>query len=494
MNNDVSPGGQNKSVKVPLSVKLCYGLGDIYGGGSFNIINFFYAFFLANIVRIPTYWAAVIMMVARLWDAFSDPIMGLITDNTRSKFGRRKPYFIAGIPLIVISMIWVWYPASFQDMTLKILFTGAGYLFYNTVVTMVIVPYTAYAPEITMDYYERNSLNTIRVVFSLLSSLMCALVPLEIVSVVLNKTGSYANSYFVMALVIGLIFALPYIGVILGTKERKDFMSAPKIKGSWKPMLQSLKVRSFRKLVLLYLCIFVSLDLITTSFQFYMSYVLKRPEEFSFVLGLLIIVEIAAAFLTAPLAKKDGKQYAALFGCAIWILTGLCTLLLTPDSPGFLIYVIAMMMGFGMAFPIVLLTSLFADVTDIGELYFGTRVEGVFSGVQTFIRKCASAIANASFMAILGLTGFVAPISKITGIREELIYQLQPDSMLTFISLTIAVFPILFLGIGIYILIRWPITSENHAKTIRYLEAKRAGNQPDALLENEVLALRDTVL
>lgn len=283
MNNDASHGSQNESVKIPLSVKLCYGLGDIYGGGSFNIINFFYAFFLANIVRIPTYWAAVIMMVARLWDAFSDPIMGLITDNTRSKFGRRKPYFIAGIPLIVISMIWVWYPASFQDMTLKILFTGAGYIFYNTVVTMVIVPYTAYAPEITMDYYERNSLNTIRVVFSLLSSLMCALVPLEIVSIVLNKTGSYANSYFTMALIIGLIFALPYIGVILGTKERKDFMSAPKIKGSWKPMLQSLKVRSFRKLVFLYLCIFVSLDLITTSFQFYMAYVLKRPEEFSFV-------------------------------------------------------------------------------------------------------------------------------------------------------------------------------------------------------------------
>lgn len=494
MKNDVSSGAQKESVKVPLVVKLCYGMGDIYGGGSFNIINFFYAFFLANIVRIPTYWAAVIMMVARLWDAFSDPIMGLITDNTRSKIGRRKPYFIAGIPLIVISMIWVWYPAAISDMTLKILFVGAGYLFYNTVVTMVIVPYTAFAPEITMDYYERNSLNTIRVVFSLVSSLMCALVPLEIVSVVLNKTGSYATSYFVMSLVIGLIFALPYIGVIFGTKERKDFMSAPKIKGAWKPMFQSLKVRSFRKLVLLYLCIFVSLDLITTSFQFYMAYVLKRPEEFSFVLGVLIVVEIIAAFFTAPLAKKIGKQYATLFGCVIWIITGLCTLLLTPQSPGFLIYLIAMMMGFGMAFPIVLLTSLFADVTDIGELYFGVRVEGVLSGVQTFIRKCASAIANAAFMAILGVTGFIAPISEITGIREQLIYQQQPESLLTFISLTIAVFPVVLLGIGILVLIKWPITGENHAKTIRYLEAKRAGEQPDALLENEVLALRDTIL
>lgn len=493
MKKALNENASEKSVKVPFSVKLCYGLGDIYGGGSFNIINFFYAFFLANIAGIPTYWAAIIMMVARLWDAISDPIMGFISDNTRSKLGRRKPYFIAGIPLIIISMIWVWYPISSDNLTLKILFAASGYLFYNTVVTMVIVPYTAFAAEITLDYYERNSLNTVRMVFSLLSSLMCALVPLSIVSFVSSKTGNYADAYFVMALIIGLIFGLPYIAVSLGTKERKEFYTAPVRKDPWAPMFKSLKVRSFRKLIVLYLCVFVSLDLITTSFQFYMAYVIKRPDDFSLVLGALIIAEIIAALFTAPMSKKIGKPYTAIIGCIVWIITGLMTLFITPESPGAAIYIIGILMGVGMAFPITLLNSLFADVTDIGELYFGSRVEGTFSGVQTLIRKCASAVANSVFMAALGFAGFIAPIKKIVGLKEVLEYQKQPESLSTLIRLTIAVFPLLLLAVGIAILLKWPITSKNHEKTLRYLEAKRKGEEPDEILKTEVLQLRDNV-
>jgi len=115
--------------RVPLRTKIAFGVGDIYGGGSFNIINFLYAFYLANILGLPTKWAAAIMMVARLWDAVSDPLMGFITDNTRTRLGRRKPYFIAGIPLIVVSMAWVWYPLATESMALRVLFAESGYIF-----------------------------------------------------------------------------------------------------------------------------------------------------------------------------------------------------------------------------------------------------------------------------------------------------------------------------------------------------------------------------
>jgi oligogalacturonide transporter len=79
--------------KVPFKTKLAFGLGDIYGGGSFNIINFLYAFFLANIVGLPPYWAAVVMMTARLWDALADPLMGAITDRTQSLASGRRGLF-----------------------------------------------------------------------------------------------------------------------------------------------------------------------------------------------------------------------------------------------------------------------------------------------------------------------------------------------------------------------------------------------------------------
>ncbi|MBU0934989.1 MAG: MFS transporter [Spirochaetes bacterium] len=479
--------------KVPLRVKIAYGLGDIYGGGSFNIINFLYAFFLANIVGIPAYWAAAIMMVARLWDAVSDPLMGFISDNTRTRIGRRKPYFIAGIPLILISMIWVWYPISSGSLLLKVLFAGAGYIFYNTVVTIVMVPYMSFAAEITLDYYERNSVNTVRMMFSLGSSLMCAILPLAIVKAVSAATGSYTRGYLAMAIIVGLIFALPYLAVIFGTRERTDFAAAPVRRDWWRPMLQSFKVRSFRRLIILYLTVFVSLDLITTSFQFYMTYVLLRPDDFTLVLALLIVVEIVAALFTAPLVKKTNKQTAVIFGCALWILAGLATFLLSPASPSYIIFIIAAIMGIAMAFPVVLLNSLFADVTDIGELYFGSRVEGTFSGVQTFVRKVASAVANSLFMATLGWAGFVAPLRQISGLNEILVYQSQPEGFALAVKATIAFVPLVLLTIGILITVRWPITSTNHARTLQYLEAKRKGELPDPALAAEVEQLRDTI-
>lgn len=481
------------NAKVPLGVKIAFGMGDIYGGGSFNIINFLYAFFLANVLRIPAGWAAVIMMVARLWDAVSDPLMGAISDNTRTALGRRKPWFVAGMPLIVVSMVWIWYPPALGSEALRVLYAAAAYVFYNTVTTMVLVPYMSMAAEVTLDYYERNSLNTVRMMFSLGASLMCAIVPLAIVKAVSAASGSIASGYFAMALAMGLVFALPYLAIVFLVPERKDFSESPKAGIGLRAMRDSFKVRSFRRLVVLYLTVFVSLDLITTSFQFYMTYVLGRPDDFTLVLALLIVVEILAALLIPPLVRLSSKRTVTIAGCFLWIIAGLATLFVTPGNSA-LIYGIAALMGVAMAFPVVLLNSLFADVTDVGELYFGTRMEGTFSGVQTFVRKCASALANASFMAILGLTGFVQPLRIVEGLGERLVFQGQPELLKTFIRATIAFAPAALLGIGIAAAWKWPITSDRHARLLGYLETKRTGGTADPGLEREMAALRDTVL
>jgi oligogalacturonide transporter len=482
-----------KDPRVPLRTKIAFGVGDIYGGGSFNIINFLYAFYLANIVGIPTVYAAGILLIARIWDAVSDPLMGFLSDNTRSRFGRRKPYFMAGIPLILVSMIWVWYPLTTELLFWKVLFVGAGYIFYNTVVTLVMVPYMSFAAEITLDYYERNSLNTVRMIFSLASSLMCAILPLAIVREVSARTGSYTRGYLVMALVIGLIFALPYIAVILGTQERQAFSSAPPRKDWWRPMINSFRLKSFRKLVVLYLTIFVSLDIITASFQFFMTYVIKRPDEFAPVLAVLILVEIVAALFTAPVVKKTNKALATAAGCVLWIFAGLATLLIRAESPGYMIYLVAAVMGAAMAFPVVLLNSLFADVSDVGELFFGSRVEGTFSGVQTFVRKVASALANALFMLALGWSGFTAPLKRVEGLQEILIYQDQSPLVELTVRGTIAFVPLVLLSLGIGTALKWPISSDRHAETLLYLESQRKGEACDPALARRVEALKETV-
>lgn len=180
-------------------------------------------------------------------------------------------------------------------------------------------------------------------------------------------------------------------------------------------------------------------------------------------------------------------------GCGLWILAALSTLLINDGSPGFGIYLVAAIMGAAMAFPIVLLNSLFADVCDIGELFYGSRVEGTFSGVQTFVRKLASAGANALFMLVIGWSGFVAPIKRIEGIREILIFQDQPHLLEQAVRFTIAFVPLVLLIIGILVASRWPISSERHKKVLEYLKYHRKGEECDPALTAEVEELRDTV-
>jgi len=107
--------------KVKTSTKWFFALGDIFQGGYFNIVNFFYSIFLTDVVGISPIWAANVFLLGKIWDAVTDPAMGIITDNTRSRFGRRRPFILAGAPLILITFVMMWYPLSSGSETAKII-------------------------------------------------------------------------------------------------------------------------------------------------------------------------------------------------------------------------------------------------------------------------------------------------------------------------------------------------------------------------------------
>ena len=100
--------------KLKLSTKLGFGVGDIYGGGAMLIIGIYYLHYLTDVMLISPALAGVAFFVSKIWDAVTDPMMGYISDRTRTRFGRRRPYFLAGIVLIFISFFLMWYPIDFE--------------------------------------------------------------------------------------------------------------------------------------------------------------------------------------------------------------------------------------------------------------------------------------------------------------------------------------------------------------------------------------------
>src|SRR5512142_1753147 len=156
-------------------------MGDFYGGGSRTLISFFYLVFLTDVVRLSPGLAGIVILVSKFYDAITDPFEGVISDRTRTRLGRRRPYLLAGIPLVFLSFFLMFFPVSYASETARFVFVICTYLFFSTIVSIVTLNYSSLQAELTLDYNERTSLATFRIFFSTLSSILCALLPLEIV-------------------------------------------------------------------------------------------------------------------------------------------------------------------------------------------------------------------------------------------------------------------------------------------------------------------------
>ena len=137
-----------------LKRKLGYACGDIYGGGAFLIFSLLYMNFLVIVEGLPVFLASAIIFAGKLWDAITDPIVGSFSDKTRSKYGRRRVYFLIGVIPVFISFVTMWYSFGITGETALFIYHMFAYMFFGTAFTIVMVPYNAILPEMTSDYNE----------------------------------------------------------------------------------------------------------------------------------------------------------------------------------------------------------------------------------------------------------------------------------------------------------------------------------------------------
>jgi len=474
--------------KIKTSTKWYFALGDIFSGGFFNIVNFFYGIFLTDVVGISPYWAGVVFLVGNFMDALTDPAMGVITDNTRTKFGRRRPYIILGAPLVFLAFVMMWFPLASGTEISRIVFYIFAFVLMNTVTTIVQVPFLAMAAELSTDYNERTSLTNVRMIVSLASSLLCAVLPMLIV-------GAYQEvrtGYIAMSIIFGLFFTLPLILVFLKVKERKQFSEGKK--ATFREMFAPIRIRIFRRYMYIYLGILLSMDVVAMIFAYYMTYSLERFDEISFVLGTLLISQMILIPVAAWFAKKTSKIKAIILGNIGWALCAGASFLLSYDSPGFHIYLLAGFLGAFMAFSLVGYNALFGDVTEVGEYKLGYRAEGSFYGIQQFIRKCCAAVANWFALFLLGVAGFVTPLEIVEDGITYLITQPQTPLVLFTINAILGIVSVIFLIPSTIVAFSWKLTKDKHSKLISYLDRKRAGLDIDETHENEVREICDTLM
>ncbi len=466
MANDTATSNapQASTKKVSLGNKLAFAAADIFGGGSFNIINFLFTPFLTLVVGIPMVYLGPILLFTKFWDGLIDPFIGSITDGKTpgAKFGKRRWFMLLFAPLVLVGLVLLFFPWNLvtDNVFVKCMLVVIMYICYATAQSFVLIPYYSHASEMTDDFNERNSVNAVRLCFSLASSIVCVALPGMIASPNLNSTSlgykillpiigvekmevyGASYSYILMALMFGFVFAVSVLITALFSREQIITPSV-KTKVSLKEYLRPLKVKTYRQYLGMQMCNSMGMAIMSSFFFTLCDFYLKRlsyqavtegwmgiaADELSrFPIGtiaaaLMFVAQIFALPFYLKLIKVKSKRFAYITACAIWILVTFTmiflpaesgieiqngtTVVTTEGAPNWLLIVYGLLLGFGIGGTNIVSQSTLGDVCDVGELYYGQRTEGAFAGLSNFLNTTAQAIGLAIAPMIVAACGYV---------------------------------------------------------------------------------------
>lgn len=419
-----------KDKKIGAGEKAAFAVGEIYGSGGVAILSLLYLWFLVSIIQIPAGIAGTIIMLARIWDAFSDPLMGSISDNTRTKFGRRRPYIFISAFLIIVALFLLFMPiGNWTNLTAKVVYVSFAHIFYSTVSTVFNVPYLSLTSEISENVKERSSMNFLRLALGMASTAICYL----LISLFKDTIKDPTVFSLVVAGTFSVFFAVPVLMTALFTKERTP-LPAQKLKFSFKHFAHTFKLKCFRRLLLMYVFSFVCNEIIANLIMMYVYNVTAGSEQKILGLSLTAIANMSmllGAALIMPvsltmLQKKVAKPFIFMCGIPAFILgtIGLAAFPRDAAIPALIIIPLAVAgLGFGMAQMIPWLV--FPDVVDVAELKSNDRNPGAYNGTMTFFKKFSSGIAVLIIGWVLQGMGYdeslgtdaLQPESAILGMR-----------------------------------------------------------------------------
>jgi Na+/melibiose symporter-like transporter len=469
--------------------KLGYGFGDIYGGGSGLIVNLYYLHFLTDVVRLRPQLAGVVILISKVYDSITDPFEGVIADRTRTPWGRRRPYLMAGVLLVFLSFTGLYYPVSFDREWARFATVVASYLFFSTVVSIVLLNYNALQSELTLDYNERTTLSSFRIVFSAVGSVLAASLPLGIV-------GQFADvraGWRAMALIFGAIFALPYVATIAATRERPDFQSRPRPFNWYEVFVEPLKMRSFVSVLGMYLFAFVAMDILANVAIFYLKNYLGREGETTWVIT-LVLAQIISLPLFVWLTRRTSKRTGYMVAGFAWMLLMVGSLLITPSTGAVPLYLFIGLVGSAIGGISVTIYAIFPDIPDIDELQSGERREGIYSAMFTFVRKLSSALAIFLVAQVIGFAGYIPPAAVVVEGATRLVEQPQSAGFVRALRLMFALLPLLMVSIALAFAFHYPLSSEVHVRLKRVLARRRSGDVETEATHAEAEALKKLLL
>ncbi|MFL7813479.1 MAG: MFS transporter [Anaerolineales bacterium] len=445
--------------KLPTARKLMYGAGDIGFSLTSTIMGVYFLIFMTDVVGLRPAIAGIPILVGKVWDFVNDPIFGYISDRTRTRWGRRRPFLLFGALPLALTFTMLWYRPPFESTTALVAYYSIAYLIFEASATMLYMPYFALTPELTSDYDERTSLTSYRMFFSILGSLLAFTLPLIIVG---SFSPENAPRVMLMGGIFGLVSALPMILTFFGTKEREDLVDLEK-PTLWESVKSVWKNIPFRYGLGIFLTTWVSVDILQSSLLFYIKYVVQRESQNDIIMATIFVVAMFALPIWNWVSQRWSKRFAYMYGIAFWAVVQLVLVMMTPATPLRLILILCAMAGIGVAAAHVLPWAILPDAIEWYEHQTGERHEGMFYSVTTLARKITSAVSVPLIGPILELTGYQPNVAQ------------QSAEAVRGIKMVIGPIPAILLGLGIFIAYKYPLDRAQFLEIIEDLKNRKAG-------------------
>ncbi len=442
-------------VGLKLSTKINYLFGDIGISICISSIAFFLLFFYSDVVHIDPALVGTILLVAKLWDAVTDPLFGWISDRTQSRYGKRKIYLIFGTIPFGISFALLWaIPEGMAEIVTIAWLLISFFLFY-TFFTVVSVSYYAMTPALTKDYDERTSLTTFRMIGGCIGFIAGATLPPLIASLfVVQRIG-----WMTIGIIFGALTILCIYITTFGIKMNKEMDPPPSQMPAISSVLSCFKNKPFNHLLCQSIITGMSFIIVMSYMSFFIKYQLNMENEISIVMGLYLGTTLLFLFFWKWVADKWAKGPAYALG--LFIAFGvIAASFFLPQGKTNLIYLLLIISGFGMSAQMVLPWAMLPDVVEYDELMTGERREGIYYGLRGSFGKISDALG-------LFIGGWAL---KLIGFVPEAI---QTKETLLGIRLFFGPIPALLIFISLPLLIWFPIDRKKHAETIVKIKAQR---------------------
>ena len=438
---------------LPVSTYVGYGAGQIGGQILRDTPALILPIYMTTVLGLEAALAGLIIMIAKIWVVIADPIAGIVSDKTQTRWGRRRPFILLGGLIAALSFVLLFLAPDLQTQFMLFVYMTAIYLILNTGYSMFSVPYLTLASEMSEDPDERTTIISFRSAALAIGLIIGgALAPKIVAWVTLELGGTPRDGYAWMAIIVGSVIAGSTLWVFFGTAKAPQ--KAPT--EATVPLLEQLKIawnnKPFVVLISANIIQYISAGIGYAGGFFFFAYSMRLGFDVFNVIPIWIIIISVSSIAAMPLlvwaSAKFGKMSVYKWCLILYAISIQFYFLADADSM-WIIWLIAIAIGLFNGGFILMSFSVLTDTINYDRIKSGISREGVLSSVYSAVDKVGNALGSAIFLAFLSIIGFV---ESSDGTLAE-----QSDSVLRWIALAYVIAPALLHSGSILILNRYKL-------------------------------------